>query len=602
MKRQVVKHIIRFKHWQKSWDSRRINIINNLLIFIGVIFIASCANEGIPSGGEKDISPPKVINSEPLNFSKNFRGNRIKISFDEFIVLKNVNSKLIVSPPLSEKPIIKLKGKTLIVDLNEELKDSTTYSFNFGDAIVDNNEGNVLNNFVFVISTGPRIDSLSISGIVENAFSRKPEEDILVMAYLNTDDSVPLTVQPLYIARSLKDGSFNIGNIKEANYKLFALKDANNNFLFDLNTESIAFLDTLITPFAQITERIDTLKLDSLGNDSIIRTVQVKNYPDSVLLELFNEADDSQYLLSFSREDKNKLLFKFNNSLKEPVQLNPLNFTYNNFIYEKNLTHDSLIVWINDSAIYNMDSLKIELTYEKTDSLGKYYFAKDTLNLTYREKSGKGKKPKAKSELKLAIFPKDNSKLDLNKKLWILASSPIANIDTTKILFTKMQDSTKVKMSYSLVQDSFNIRRYVFKAKFDESTKYNLLINDSAFTDIRGFYNDSSAAGFTTRSKDYYGKVIINISDVKGNYIVQLLNQKDKVLSERYLNKDETISFDFLNPGKYKLKCIGDVNNNNSWDSGNYAKKLQAEKTDFYTKEIKVRSNWDLEIDWNPKL
>ena len=583
--------------------SKKIIVIKNIILALtGFFLMISCANEGIPSGGKKDTAPPKVVASEPANFSRNFHGSRIKIDFDEFVVLKSVNRKLIVSPPLSEKPEVKLKGKTLLIDIKEQLQDSTTYSFNFGDAIVDNNEGNVLKNFVFVFSTGPTLDSLSISGTVKNAFTGKPEEDVLVMAYTNTEDSVPFKEQPLYIARSLKNGSFSILNIKKSTYKLFALKDENNNFIFDLPTEPIAFLDTLINPFSQITVKVDTLKLDTLGNDSIISTVQVKNYPDSIILKLFEEEDNSQYLLSSSRENKNSLLFVFNKPLKDSLRFGALNFNYNKFLYEYNLTHDSVTVWISDSSIYNMDTLRLELDYEKTDSTGNYYIAKDSLSFAFREKSISGKKPKSKSELKLTIHPKDNSKLNLNKKLKLIASSPIAKIDTSKILFSTSKDSMTVKIKYSLIQDSLNLRKYIFKAAYAENTKYNLTILDSAFLDISGSYNDSISSHFKTRSKDYYGKVIVNIQDIKGNYILQLLNQKDKILSEKYINKAETISFNYLSPGNYKLKCIQDSNNNKKWDTGKYIDKRQAEKTDYYTKEIKVRSNWDLEIDWKPNL
>ena len=572
-----------------------------LTIWVLLLF-ASCANEGIPSGGKKDTIPPKVSFSEPLNFSTNFHGNKIKITFDEYVVLKSVNQKLIVSPLLSEKPDIKLKGKTLLIDIKEKLQDSTTYSFNFGDAIADNNEGNVLNNFAFVFSTGPTIDSLSISGTIKNAFTQKPEEGVLIMAYSNTADSVPLSEQPQYIARSLKDGSFKISNIKESTYKLFALKDANNNYIFDQFGESIAFEDTLITPYTQVTERIDTLKLDTLGNDTIIRTVDVKYFPDSIELKLFDEDDERQYLLSSSHEVNNSLLFVFNNSPRDSIRLKALNFNSEKLLYEYSRTNDSITVWISDSVIYNMDTLKLELGYEKTDSTGKYYLAKDTLNFGFREKSVTGKKPKTKTQLKLSIHPKDNAKLNLNKKLSLFTSSPIADIDTSKIQLTTAQDSIPVKLNYTIVQDSLNLRRYYFETDFKEGTKYKLIINDSAFVDIAGCYNDSTGISFATRSMNYYGKVIVNLQDIKGNCIVQLLNQKEKILAEKYLNKARTLTFDYLTPGNYKLKCIQDKNNNRKWDTGKYIKKLQPEKTDFYDKEIKVRSNWDLEIDWKPDI
>lgn len=569
-----------------------------LFIFITVSLLVSCANMGTPSGGNKDTQPPKVVESNPANSSTNFHEKEIIITFDEYIVLKNVNSKLIVSPPLDEKPKIKQKGKSIEISIIGELADSTTYTFNFGDAIVDNNEGNAIKNFMFTFSTGPVIDSLSIAGTINNAFTNLPEEEVLIMAYINHDDSIPINEKPLYITRSLKDGSFIITNMRQATYKLFAIVDANNNYKFDIIDEPIAFADSLITPTVIITEIIDTIQIDTLGTDSIITKFHFKNYPDSIKLMLFEEDDSRQYLKNSSRKKKNRLLFAFNKELTKPVDLQLINNKYDAFIFENIKTKDSVIAWITDSAIYNIDSLRVLLTYEKTDSLGNYFSTIDTLVLAFREKAGKKNKTDKKDDLKLRITPKTGHNLEISKNIELQFSSPITRVDTSLISVAVQIDTLFVPIEYTLIPDTLNLRKYYFKIARKENQRYKVTVEDSAFMDITDNLNDSTGTAFTARATDYYGSVILNLKDIKDNSIIQLQDSKDKVISEQYADKPITISFNFLLPGKYKLKYIEDKNNNKKWDTGKYLDKLQPEKTEYYTKEIIVKSNWELEIEW----
>ncbi len=569
-----------------------------LFIFLTVSLLVSCANMGTPSGGNKDTQPPKVVESNPANSSTNFHEKEIIITFDEYIVLKNINSKLIVSPPLDEKPIIKQKGKSIEIRIIGELADSTTYTFNFGDAIVDNNEGNAIKNFMFTFSTGPVIDSLSIAGTINNAFTNLPEEDVLIMAYINHADSIPIREKPLYITRSLKDGSFIITNMRQATYKLFAIIDANNNYKFDIIDEPIAFADSLITPSVIITEIIDTIQIDTLGTDSIITKVHFKNYPDSIKLMLFEEEDSRQYLKNSSRKKRNRLLFAFNKELTKPVGLQLINNEYDAFIFENIKTKDSVIAWITDSAIYNIDSLRVSLAYEKTDSLGNYFSTIDTLVLAFREKVGKKNKTDKKNDLKLRITPRTGRNLEISKNIELQFSNPIARVDTSLISVAVQIDTLFVPIKYTLIPDTLNLKKYYFEIARKENQRYKVTVEDSTFMDITGNFNDSTGTAFTARATDYYGNVILNLKDIKDNSIIQLQDSKDKVISEQYADKPITISFNYLLPGNYKLKYIEDKNNNKKWDTGKYLDKLQPEKTEFYTKEIIVKSNWELEIEW----
>jgi len=472
-----------------------ISIIAKILfLFSTVLLMVSCANMGMPTGGNKDTKPPQVVDSKPANSSVNFQGKNIIITFDEYIVLRNVNSKLIVSPPLDEKPKIKQKGKSLEIEIIGKLADSTTYTFNFGNSIVDNNEGNELKNFMFTFSTGPVIDSLSISGKINNAYTNKPEEDVMIMAYTKHADSVPIKEKPLYITRSLKDGSFTISNMRQATYKLFAIKDVNNNYKFDIIDEPIAFADSLITPSVVITETMDTIQIDTIGTDSVITKVHINNIPDNIVLKLFEEKDNRQFLKSSSRKNKNKLLFVFNNELTKPADIQLIGKEYDSFIFDKIKTRDTIIAWIPDSSIYNLDSLQISLTYEKTDSIGNYFSTTDTLILAFREKTGKKKK-----NLKCGISPKTGRNLEISKNIELQFSSPISKIDTSLVSVSMQVDTLFVPTDFSIHQDTLNIKKYYFEIIRKEEQRYMVTIEDSAFIDIAGNYNDSTGAAFTTR-------------------------------------------------------------------------------------------------------
>ncbi|NJK86151.1 MAG: hypothetical protein HC906_09450 [Bacteroidales bacterium] len=228
---------------KKLWF-RFIYLVNSLLFFL-IAF--SCARIGSPTGGPKDVDPPRILMSEPENYSTGFKGKELEITFDEYIQIKGIDKELFISPPLSEKPVTKIRNKTLVVDLNNELIENTTYTLNFGKAIADNNEGNALTNYEFVFSTGDYLDSLSITGKVMNAFNlTPPKEGTFVMLYENLNDTAPLTQIPLYISKTDKSGNFRMNNIKTGNYKIYSLTDENSNMFFDQQKETFAFIDSVI--------------------------------------------------------------------------------------------------------------------------------------------------------------------------------------------------------------------------------------------------------------------------------------------------------------------------------------------------------------------
>jgi len=580
-------------------------------------------------GGSKDETPPRVVKSVPDNYSIKFNDKRIEIEFDEFIQLKNINQELIVSPPPEEKPVVRLKNKSIIIDLKGNLLDSTTYTLNFGQAIADNNESNILENYQYVFSTGNYIDSLGISGIILNAFDLKPTDDpITIMLYDDFRDSVPYKDIPMYIGKSTKTGYFEINNVKADTFKVFALKDKNYNLIYDLPDEEIGFLDTTFILSAElIREFLDSVKLladttaiDSLiaiKSDSLVIPPQDTLVQDSltfprrnkysILLELFLFQEDKkpQYLLSSNRSNRKKLEFYFNRPLMDSMVIEPLNFTCDSnwYVLEEYISRDSLIYWIKDSLIYKYDTLKLHLEYLVTDSVFNYVPFNDTLKLIFSgdvEKSKKKEKTEPqKEDLKLSLSIGSGSIQDIFRAISINSEYPVDSIILSKVSLFKMKDTIEYTQEFTLRPDSIYSRKYWIEPTWEEIMNYRVFLEPYAFTDIYGITNDTINISFKTQSLDHYGKIVLLLSNLDQSILIQLMDDKDKIIRAIRRNEPGTTEFPWLEPGKYKLKVIFDINDNGKWDTGKYLQKIQPERVKLYTGEINVRTNWDLELNWN---
>ncbi len=619
--------------------------INRLLFFLlaGLIF-AGCAKVASLSGGPKDVDPPRVILARPTNYNTSFDQRRIEIYFDEFVQLKNATSEMVISPPLDNKPLIKLKGRSILIDLdNNELKKNTTYTINFGNAIVDNNEGNVLKNFEYVFSTREYLDSLSIKGNLLWAFDLlPPKEKVSVFLYDEYFDSVPYLKRPLYLARTDENGYFAINNIKDTTYKVFALKDANNNLLFDLPNEPIAFLDTTIHLTHELTLRwdslsyagdtlylpvdtmksiddtlffpVDTLKTieDTLINDSI------KNQEDSlwdlmknrffINLFLFEEVTYNQYILEAKRKTRKLISIAFN----EPVDsfsLDPLYYENENFCIEQfNKERDTIHCWITDTSMINSDTLSFFISYLGKDSAGQNMILKDTINSKFKEqpkKTLRGRRQEAVDtveieNVQLTTNIKSGGYLDLNKNIIISSEYPVDSVNKDKIHLLQVIDSLEQEVSFSLNKDSFQPGKFYMDHSWMEDSRYKLLVEPGAFENIYDLPYDSLEIPFITRGLDYYGKIIANIQNVDTSVIVQLLQKKNEmIVQEIYLSRDQVVSFGYLPPGDYLLKIIFDRNQNKKWDTGDYSESRQPELVKYYPETMNIKSNWDFEISWD---
>ena len=584
-----------------------------IILLVGIIILAGCAKMVAPTGGPKDTQHPLIVKSTPPSHTINFDEEEINITFDEFIQLKELNDNLIISPPVEEKPSFRVKGKTLNIKFLDELKDSTTYNIYFGNSVQDFNEGNPIENFQYVLSTGNFIDSLSIEGVVLNSFNLLPEENVFVMLYNELEDSIPLKRIPDFISKTNKEGYFRINNIRHNEYKMFCLRDVNRNYLFDKITEDIAFTDSLIRFKLIKNEKADTIYVnDSINNsekeiETVIYTSDSYYPTQHYTMKLFAENKKVQYLATYNRNIKQKLEFIFNKSVKDSLILSLSDTVINNewFIKESNKANDTVFYWLTDTSIYNKENIKAVLKYQKEDSNLVYHWFNDTLDLKYYEPDTK------KDEIQETYLNFKNNidakkMLDLNTDLKFTFDFPLDYFNLNFIDLYKVADSLEIPQAYRLYKDSLKLRDYNLSLNWAEDTSYILKIYPGAFSDIYGNLNDTLISEFKVRGIDYYGKLLANIVGIDSTHqiIAQIIipgKDKEVVIKQKIVQSDQIVEFSFLHPNEYIFKVILDRNFNAKWDTGDYLIHLQPEEVLYYENKIKVRSNWDHEINFNVK-
>ena len=385
-----------------DWKKHKLPLIL-MLVIIGY----SCASMGTPDGGPYDEMPPKFVGSTPKLHAVNAKKKKIELEFDEFIKLEKPAEKVVVSPPQLEQPEIKVIGKKVVVELLDTLQDATTYTVDFSDAIVDNNEGNPMGHFTYSFSTGASIDTMEVSGTVLNAADLEPIKGILVGLYKNLNDSAFTSLPFDRLSRTDSRGHFSIRGVAPGKYRVYALMDGNQNYLFDSKTEAVAFCDSLIVPSMMAATRQDTLWKDTLTIDTIKTVGYTRFLPDDIVLRAFKEENTRQYLVKSQRDKENHFILKFSAKADTLPILKGLNFDEEDaFVIESNEGNDSICYWIKDSLIYQMDTLALQMDYFYTDTLDQLVPKTDTLYLAnkltkaQREKLQKQEDEKKEKERK----------------------------------------------------------------------------------------------------------------------------------------------------------------------------------------------------------
>jgi uncharacterized protein (DUF2141 family) len=574
---------------------------------IGLLY--SCASIGRPDGGEYDETPPRFVNSTPEAGGMNIDRTRIVLEFDEFIKLEKPNDKVVISPPQVQQPEIKTNGKRITINLLDTLKGNTTYTVDFSDAIVDNNEGNPLEDFTFTFSTGDQIDTLAVSGVLLEASNLEPVKGMLIGLHSNPNDSAFTKLPFERVSRTDSRGRFTIRGIAPGAYRLFALQDADQNFAFTQKSEAIAFHDSLIIPRFEERIRQDTMWKDTLTIDTIVERKYTHYLPDDLLLRSFKEVNYSQSLVKSERLTPQKFTLYFSENTDTLPTLTGLNFDERDaFIIEKSTGNDTIHYWVKDSLLYKQDTLKVKLEYLYTDTLKQLVPRTDTLKLSVRKARGgdrdrdEKKKKKKDDEPEPTVFLKVTqqvpSPMEVYGYISLLFDEPLLEYEPDSIHLQMKVDSLWKDVPFDFGQDSIEIRRYNLYANWEPAVEYAFSVDSMTFHGLYGLHTDKIKQNFKVRSLDDYGEIYFNVSGQGPVAFVELLDTQDKVV-RRVSVVEGKADFHFLSPGKYSARLINDTNGNGVWDTGNYEKGLQPEMVYYYPQIVDLKALWQLEQDWN---
>lgn len=587
--------------------------------------ISSCARMGSPDGGWYDDDPPRVLGCSPEDKATNVKSKKITIYFDEFIKLADASQNVIVSPPQLEMPEIKTQGKKIVVELQDSLKPNTTYTVDFSDAISDNNEGNPLGNYTYTFSTGEQIDTFEVAGYVLRADNLDPIQGISVGLYDDFADSAFTTKPMLRISRTDERGRFVIKGVAPGEYRVYALQDADGNFMFSQKSEMIAFSHDTYIPSSKPDIRQDTIWRDTLHIDNIVRVPYTHFYPDDVVMLAFQEVQTTRNLLKIERvqPDRFTMYFTYGDSLLPVIR--GLNFDSDSaFIVESSQKKDTVTYWLRDTTLVNQDTLRMDLTYQMTDTLGQLVehtdSALEVLAKTPYEKRQKQLKKemeewqKQQDKLKKAeehydsiypvkpLMPKYSvsSSMDPQGTILIEMPTPLASLDTAAIHLYSKIDTLWYRAPYEFGRKDSTLRFYEMHADWQPDREYSLEIDSAAFVDIYGLVSNEFKQGIKVKSLDAYSTLVMQTSGIQDtSVVVQLLDKSGNVVKQVRAEADGSATFFYVNPAVYYVRAFVDRNGNGLWDTGLYDDDLQAEDVYYYHRSVECKAKWDNTLQWN---
>ena len=626
-----------------------------VLSFTGLL---GCASIGSPGGGLYDETPPVLVRSEPAEAATNVNRQKVTMRFNENIKLDNANEKMTISPPQVKAPTISSNAKTLTIELRDTLQANTTYTIDLGDAVQDNNEGNPLENLSLTFSTGDHIDTMKVMGTLLNAKDLEPVTGAFVGIYAVNDDGifpargvkgdslqlaidsiVALYPDSIFSLRPLERagktdsyGRFTISGVGPGKYRMYALKDGNTNYMYDVNTEDIAFVDSLIIPSVGSHTASDTIwnRFDSLKVDSIYVPEVIDYDPNDLCLRMFNEGHVIRYLDDMKWKDSTQITLNFASKMPEPPIITLLGEEERGparldkdawLICEPNPTNDTLVYWLRDSLVYHRDTLHLSVTYPFTQN-GIDIIRTDTMHLEKPEinvpedqqsedkddKKKKKRRKKEQEETATDSLPKTvfmsikllDSKIDVGKRPRFETSAPLDSLNTKALHLEQQKDTVWVPLDFELVQDTLNLRRYTLHAKphFSPGQNYRLICDSASMYDIYGHPLDSIAMQFSEKKSDEYAHLLVNVQGVEGESFVQLLNEKDIALQQVSV-KNGQARFPQAPVGKCYVRLVEDRNGNGKFDTGSLEGHIQPENVFYLPKMLEMRENWDYSETWN---
>lgn len=571
----------------KKYLSNLLPIIPVAFILGSVMFSHSCANTTTPpSGGPKDTIPPVITKLDPADGSINIPTHKTKLelTFNEYVVVKDPKS-LFLSPPLEKAPKYKIQNKSVVVYFENDLDSNKTYTLDLTNAIADNNEGNMYPGFTLVFSTGDRIDSMMVTGTVQDCNTLQPIKGATVMLYKDHADSAVFLQRPDAAIKTDDWGYFCLRNIQDTIYRMYALIDENNNNKYDPETEKIAFLDSLVKPVMKVNDTLPELQKYDM-KDTACCLARKSEYE----LNIFREKPSKQMIVNKERVGERTAYITFMAPYAQIDSIWMRGVPREKLITQFNLQQDSLEIWVNDPR-KQPDTLFLFVNYLKTDSLGVLNpFTEEIKLVKPKVPPGKSSQRDIKKEDTTAVFTIEAKPENVEQYGFVMEFKyPVVETAFDSLGFRflnpRQQES---KGEYSVTQDSLNLRKYVVrpKAKLLPGYEYFLKVPHRKFKDINGFYNDSTEVKVMLPNDDKLSTMFLNMSNVKNKYIIDLLDEKrTNVLRSYIIESDQQLTFPYLRAGKYSIRITEDLNRNGLVDTGILLEHKQPEKVRFYKLE-----------------
>lgn len=588
-----------------------------------------CASVGTPDGGRFDDMPPVFTGSTPKRNATGVTAKSVTLDFNEIVKIENAAEKVVVSPPMTEQPDIQINNKKIQIRFKDSLKTNTTYSIDFADAIVDNNEGNPLGDFCFSFSTGEKLDTMEVSGYVLNASDLEPVKGILVGIHSSLEDSA-FTAKPLErISHTDSEGHFVIRGIAPGTYRVYALQDMDQNYTFSQKSERIAWYDSLIVPSSELRFREDSIWNEKHELDSLKLVRYTRFMPDDIVLRAFTERPVQQYMTVRERKTHEKFTLGFAIPMDTLPKLKGMNFDEKDaFIIEKNKDNDTIVYWMQDTLLYYQDTLRFSLAYNVLDSAGNVMERMDTLSLVpaksrarvLSDAARKAEERQKELEKELRRMEKAgdsigiahlfdvkikfldaklnaSASMNVNDEITLEFPEPVIPFIADSVIHIKHKvDSLYEPMRMALIQDSLNIRMFKLYAEWRPGEEYMITVDSAGIHGIYGLFNNKIEQAVKMQELKQYSTFTVNVRNPKPGYTVQLYTGKDKVVRTEKLT-DGAVTFFFLTPGKYYVRMFNDINGNGLWDTGDYTLKQQPEEMFYLNKVFELKQNWDHETE-----
>ena len=550
-----------------------------------MMFSPSCANTTTPpSGGKKDTIPPLITDIRPLPGTVNVpvHNAKITITFNEYVTVKDPKG-IFLSPPLEKTPKYKIRGKSVVVYFESDLQENTTYTLDLTGAIADNNEGNMFPGYTLMFSTGEKIDSMAMTGVVRDCNTLQPIKGATVMLYKDLSDSAVFKQRPDAAVKTDDWGYFALRNIADTLYRLYAIKDESSNNIYDPDNDQIAFCDSIIRPVM-----VSSDKLPELMKYDMLDTLHCMARKAEHEMVMFRERPSKQMIVNKVRTSPRSAYITFMAPDTKIDSMWVRGIPQNKLIAQFNPRKDSLEIWVNDRR-RQPDTLHLFVDYLKTDTLGVLQPFTEHVRLAMEKTGGRSKSSRRNIKhedttcvMKVTAEPETIEQNGFSVEF----NYPIIYESFDSISLVSINPKQKESaMKFSVSRDTLNLRKYVLmpEGKLLSGYEYKLKVPYRKFRDINGFYNDSTEVKVSLPKDDKLSSLTLHLTGVSHKYIVELLNDKrDKVLRNYIIEKDRDLVFPYLKEGKYSIRITEDKNRNGIVDTGNVLEHRQPEKVVFY--------------------